>query len=210
MEDDAAPAGAESLALLRHDLLRRTAPAVQHEINNAMMVLISNLDLLGRSAAEGAPRRQLDRAQEAMRRLETTIRGFLDAARRDAEDVAAVAPDAALRQALPLLRVVLGSRFGFDLDMPETGLPPVRLDRGRLDLGLLCLVRDAAVRMAHGARITVRGAVRGTEVTLALDLPEGAAPEGEAARLLAEAAAATGGRIETVPGGVVLAWPRAG
>lgn len=200
----------EALILLRHDRLRRTAPAVQHEINNALMVLSSNLELLGRHAVEGAPRRQLDRALEAMRRLETTVRGYLDAARREAEDPAAIGPEVAVRQALPLLRVVLGNRFAFDLEAPEKGLPAVQLDRGRLDLALLCLVRDAAGRMAHGARILARGEDRGTEVALALDLPEGAAPEGETARLLAAAAEATGGRIETSPAGVVLAWPKAG
>ncbi|MGG5820143.1 histidine kinase dimerization/phospho-acceptor domain-containing protein [Falsiroseomonas sp. HW251] len=212
MDSDTVPttrAPAELVAL-RHDRLRRTAPAVQHEVNNALMVLSSNLELLGRHAVEGAPRRQLDRALEAMRRLEATVRGYLDAARREAEDPAAVAPDAAVRQALPLLRVVLGNRFAVDLEGPEKGLPAVQLDRGRLDLALLCLVRDAAGRMAHGARILVRAEDRGTEVALALDLPEGAAPEGDAARMLAEAAEVTGGRFARLPAGIVLSWPRAG
>lgn len=201
------PAG-QDLTLLRHDRLRRTAPAVQHEVNNALMVLASNLELLGRTAVEGAPRRQLDRATEAMRRLDETVRGFLDAARREAEDPAAVAPGAAARQALPLLRVALGARFGIDLD-PGEGVSPASLDRGRLDLALLSLVRDAAARMAPGSRIGLKAENRPpAEVALVLALPAGAEPAGETARLLAEAASSTGGRLERAEGGIVLVWPK--
>ncbi len=201
------PFDGSDLARLRHDGLRATAPAVQHEINNALMVLASNLELLGRTAAEGAPRRQLERATEAMRRLEHTVRGFLDAARRPAEDPAAVAPGLAAQQALPLLRVALGGRFGIDLE-PAEGIWPAALDRARLDLALLMLVRDAAGRMAPGARIGLRAAnLPPDEVALHLVLPPGAEPTGDTARLLAEAAA--GGRMERGADGLVLVWPRA-
>jgi signal transduction histidine kinase len=209
---DDRPLSGPDLVLLRHDRLRRTAPAIQHEVNNALMVLASNLELLGRTAVEGAPRRQLDRATEAMRRLDQNIRGFLDAARREAEDGAEAVPTACVAQALPMLRVALGARFGLDLERPEKDtLPAVRLDRGRLDLGLLCLVRDAVTRMTPGARIVVRGEERpaSREVSLLLDLPAGAGPgeESESLRLLAGAAAAGGGRVEAREGGLELVWP---
>ena len=197
------PAEAD-LALLRHEGLRRAAPMVQHEINNALMVLASNLELLGRSAAEGAPRRQLDRAMEATRRLDQAMRGFLDAARRDAAEPAILPPQLAIQQALPLLRVVLGARFGFDLEAAE-GVWPAALDRARLDLALLALVRDAAGRMAPGARIAARVEnLPPAEVALHLSLPPGAEPEGEAARLLA----AAGGRLVRAADGLTLVWPR--
>jgi signal transduction histidine kinase len=192
---------------LRQDALRRVAPAIQHEVNNALMVLASNLELLGRSAPEGPPRRQLDRATEAMRRLDQAMRGFLDAARRMAGEPAAIAPSIAVAQALPLLRIALGPRFGFELE-PAEGIWPAALDRARLDLALLALVRDAAARMAPGARITARVENRPPgSVALLLDLPEGARPQGEAAQLLAEATA--GGRIEGTAAGLALIWPRA-
>ncbi len=212
VNDDSAPTGrfsAAELVALRHERLRRSAPAVQHEVNNALMVLGSNLELLGRHVGEGPQRRQLDRALEAVKRLETTVRGFLDAARREAEDVAATAPELCIRQAAPLLRVVLGARFGFDFDPPPMESPPVVLDRGRLDLALLCLARDAAGRMTPGARLAAKGERRGDEVALRLILPEAAMPEGEAARLLEEAATSTGGRLEPSEGGLALIWPRA-
>ncbi|WP_137180787.1 HAMP domain-containing histidine kinase [Roseomonas sp. AR75] len=200
------------LVLLRHDCLRRTAPAVQHEVNNAMMVLASNLEMLGRSVPEGPPRRQLERAIASMRKLDVTVRAYLDAARREAEDEAVLAPSEALGQALPLLRVALGGRFGFDLAAAEPDpLPAARLDRGRLDLALLRLVQDAVPRMAVGARITARGMARpeSGEVALVLDLPPGAEPGPEAAALLHDAAAATGGRLEGDAARVTLIWPAA-
>jgi signal transduction histidine kinase len=176
-------------------------------VNNALLVLASNLELLGRSALEGAPRRQLDRATEAMRRLDQAVRGFLDAARRSAGEPAAFAPSIAVAQALPLLRVALGARLGFELE-PAEGIWPAALDRARLDLALLALVRDAASRMAPGARITARAENRPPgSVALLLDLPEGARPGGDAAHLLAEAA--VGGRMEATAEGLALIWPRA-
>lgn len=206
MDSDWAARNAE-LDRLRQDALRRVAPAVQHEVNNALMVLASNLELLGRSAQDGPPRRQLDRATEAMRRLDQSVRSFLDAARRSAGEPAAIAPSLAVAQALPLLRVALGARFGFELE-PAEGIWPVTLDRARLDLALLALVRDAASRMAPGARITARAENRPPGgVALLLDLPEGARPDGEAAHLLAEAAA--GGRVEATTEGLAVIWPRA-
>lgn len=201
---------AADLIRLRHDRLRRTAPAVQHEVNNALMVLGSNLELLGRTAVEGAPRRQLDRALEAMRRLDTTVRGYLDMARREAEDRMAIPPTAAIAPALPLLRVVLGARFGFDL-APDEGIAPVLLDRARLDLALLSLARDAVRGMSPGARIEARAENRDAagEVALLLALPPGAGPEAETLDLLRDAATATGGRMERAEGGLALIWPRA-
>jgi hypothetical protein len=196
-----------ALALRREAALRETAPAVQHDINNAMMVLAANLDLLARVAAEGAPRRQLDRAQEAMRRIEAASRGFLEAARR-APGVEAVSPAIALLRVLPLLRIVLGPRFGFDLAEPDQarGIWPVALDAARFDLAMLGLVRAAVDRMAPGARILAAAANRAAtqEVALSLTLPEGAAPGDEAAALLGR----LGARIEEGTGTLALVWPR--
>ncbi len=190
------------LTATRHDHLRRTAPAVQHEINNAMMVLASNLELLGRSVGEGAPRRQLDRAIEASRRIEDTIRGYLDAARREVSDPVLVSPAVAMKQTLPLLRVVLGARFGLDVEMADR-LPEVRLDRGRFDLALLALMREAHGRMTPGARIAARLEPREGGAALRLTLPPGAAPLPETAALLAGA-----GRFAADGDSLVLEWDR--
>lgn len=189
----------------RLDRLRRVAPAVQHDINNAMMVLAANLDLLARSVgdAEGAPRRQLDRAVQASRRLEETMRGFLDCARRAAEEPAKVSPATVLRQVLPLLRVALGARLKVEATMPER-LVEVRLDRAALELALLALAQDAAARMPQGSRLLVEVREAAAEVELALTLPQGA---GEAALILLRGCCT---RLEVLPDGCVLAWRKEG
>ncbi|NKC32737.1 histidine kinase dimerization/phospho-acceptor domain-containing protein [Falsiroseomonas selenitidurans] len=191
----------EDAAAQRQERLRRAAPAVQHEINNAMMVLAANLDLLNRSVAEGAPRRQLDRAVLASRRLEETIRGFLDMARREAVELALVSPAEVLRQALPLLRVALGARLGAELEAPEM-LPAVRLDRAALEIALLALAQDAAPRMPNGSRIQARLRDAGPTVELELAWPEGADPGGLA---LLRACCA---RLEAQGNGCVLVWEK--
>lgn len=192
---------ADDLTTQRHDRLRRIAPAVQHDINNAMMVLASNLELLGRSVADGAPRRQLDRCIEASKRLDATMRGFLDAARRPVEEPTRASLAQALRQVLPLLQVAAGARHGVDVAVAD-GLPEVALDRSRLDLALLALVQDAVPLLAQGARVALAAEKRDGAVALVVTLPDGIAPSERAMDLLAEAA--MGGTLEPGP---VLSWP---
>ena len=45
------------------------ARPVQHEINNLLTVIFANLEMLKRTAAEGAPQRQLDRGQRMVELL---------------------------------------------------------------------------------------------------------------------------------------------
>jgi signal transduction histidine kinase len=181
------------------DRLRRAAPAVQHEVNNAMMVLAANLDLLSRSVAEGAPTRQLDRAVQASRRLEETIRGYLDAARRPVADPTLVSLVQVVRQSLPLLRVALGARHGAELTTPEK-LTPVSLDRAALEVALLAVAQDAVGRMPNGTRLGVTLREDEAEVELELTLPEGVGPVA-----LAQLEACCG-RLRVFGNGCVLAW----
>src|SRR4051812_5606216 len=53
------------------------ARTVQHDINTLLTVIFANLEMLKRSAAEGAPQRQLNRVEEAARRFEGTSRAIL-------------------------------------------------------------------------------------------------------------------------------------
>jgi signal transduction histidine kinase len=191
----------EDVAGQRLDRLRRAAPAVQHEVNNAMMVLAANLDLLSRTIAEGAPQRQLDRAVQASRRLEETIRGYLDAARRDVADPSLVSLVQVVRQSLPLLRVALGARHGAELTAPEK-LTPVSLDRAALEVALLAVAQDAVGRMPNGTRLGIELREEAEEVELELTLPEGVGPVA-----LAQLEACCG-RFRAFGNGCLLAWPK--
>src|SRR6478735_835908 len=66
------------------------ARTVQHDINNLLTVIFANLEMLKRSAAEGAPQRQLGRVEEAARRFEGTSRAIFSFIRRPAAEVAPI------------------------------------------------------------------------------------------------------------------------
>ncbi|MDO9501662.1 hypothetical protein [Falsiroseomonas sp.] len=193
---DPAQAGLERL-----DRLRRVAPALQHDINNAMMVLAANLDLLARSAGEpgSAGRRQLDRAVQASRRMDEAMRGFLDYARREVAEPVEVSPATVLQQVLPLLRVALGARLGAELTAPER-VAAVRLDRAALEMALLAVAQDAVGRIPQGSRLLAEVREVASEVELELTLPQG---PGAAPLALLRGCCA---RLELRPDGCVLAW----
>lgn len=196
----------------RMDTLAAVAPAVQHDVNNAMMVLASNIELLTRAVpAEGPPRRQLDRIGDAARRVDQAVRAMLSVVRRAAEDADTVPPDAPLRALEPLLRIVLGARIGLDVAVAEGGVWPVRLDRARLDVALVALARDLMGRMAPGSKVEIalRNREEAGEVELRVALPAGTAPPAEPVREALRAAAPS---VAEEEGGalVSLRWPRAG
>lgn len=188
----------------RMDTLAVVAPTVQHEVNNALMVLNSNLDLLGRSAVEGPMRRQLDRATEAAKRLDRTMRGFLDVARRPSADMVTQPLPQVLAQIDPLLRVALGARIKLEVEAPE-GLPSVPVDRARLDVALLAMARDTAQRhTTAGGRVLVELRREGAGITLVLRLPEGARASPYLLGLFGEVAEASSGRLSCTEDGNVL------
>ncbi len=188
----------------RMDTLAVVAPTVQHEVNNALMVLNSNLDLLGRSAAEGPARRQLERALEAAKRLDRTMRGYLDVARRPAADLVTLPLAQVLAQIEPLLRVALGARLKLDIEVPE-GLPAVAVDRARLDVALLAIARDAAARhAAAGGRVAIELRKDGAAVVLLLRVPEGVQPSPAMLGLFGEAVEPSAGRLSVAEDGAVL------
>jgi signal transduction histidine kinase len=189
----------------RLETLASVAPAVQHDLNNAQMVLASNIELLARAVpAEGPPRRQLDRVTEAARRIEVASRSLIAMLRRPAEDQESASPEAALRALEPLLRIVLGARLGLTLAV-EANTPAVAFDRGRLDVALVELARALhAAPPAPGAVLEL--SLRGSAEGVALDgrVP-GGVPENETLRgLLAVAAPGFAPRED----GFSLSWPK--
>jgi hypothetical protein len=187
----------------RLETLAAISPAVQHDLNNALMVLASNIELLGRAVpAEGPPRRQLDRVSEAARRVEVASRALIAMLRRPAVDAETASPEAALRALDPLLRIVLGARVGFALEI-EPNMPPVAFDRARLDMGLVELARALHAKPVPGAKLalTLR-ATEGGGVELDGACP-GGMPEAEMARALLQAAAPS---FEARADGFTLRW----
>ena len=118
----------------RLETMANLARPVQHEINNLLTVIFANLEMLKRTAAEGAPQRQLDRVAEAARRFEASSRGFLSLSRRPVPGVSVFTLHEALVALRPLLVVLMPtpSMLAIEADL-ESG--PVRMDRALLGRG---------------------------------------------------------------------------
>lgn len=190
--------------------LAALARPVQHEINNLLTVIFANLEMVKRTAAPGAPQRQLDRVQEAARRFEASTRAILSLSRRPPAPGAAPVPLAEAVAALrPLLLVLLPAQGALTVALPEDGGWPVRIDRARLDEALIRLGLAAAEGVATlGVRAGLAIAVADREgqgpggtdaVELSVQVPAAlvAAPGiDHALAALRDLAAATGGRAE--------------
>ena len=140
--------------------LARLARPVQHEINNLLTVIFANLEMLKRSAAEGAPQRQLDRIAEAARRFDASTRALLMLSRRPVPGEGAAVPLAEAVESLrPLLAVLLPAPGALTLEV-GTGGWPARFDRALLDEALLRLAVEVADTVPRGSGLAVSVANR--------------------------------------------------
>jgi K+-sensing histidine kinase KdpD len=180
-------------AALRRKAERITAIAglartVQHDINNLLTVIFANLEMLKRTAAEGAPQRQLTRVEEAARRFEGTSRAILSLIRRPAGEVAPIRLSEALAALRPLLHMILPAPGAFELTLAEQD-PPVLVERSALEEALLALAQQIAETQPRGLALALTVADSAEAGELTLRLPEGLAPPALAAlRAAVEAA----------------------
>jgi signal transduction histidine kinase len=143
----------------RLETMANLARPVQHEINNLLTVIFANLEMLKRTAAEGAPQRQLDRVAEAARRFEASSRGFLSLSRRPVPGVSLFTLHEALVALRPLLVVLMPtpSMLAIEAEL-ESG--PVRMDRALLDEALIALAREAGETLPRGGVLSLSAANR--------------------------------------------------
>lgn len=149
--------------------LRAAAPSVQHEANNALMVLTANLEMLARGAQTDAARRQASRALEAAHRLDATLRAYLSLMRQPVGEAASAPPTTTIPAILPLLRAVLGSRTPVEVRM-EGGDTPVPHDAAAIQTALLALALGAAGKGEAGAPLSVT--LRPTPEGMALEVQQ--------------------------------------
>lgn len=172
------------------------ARPVQHEINNLLTVIFANLEMLKRTAAEGAPQRQLDRVAEAARRFEASSRGFLSLSRRPVPGVSVFTLEEALVAVRPLLVVLMPAPGMLAVEPGAEGWP-VRMDRALLDEALIALAREAGEALPRGGVLSIASSNRPGPpdmAELALRWPaEIALP---AAATLRDMARDAGGRVE--------------
>jgi signal transduction histidine kinase len=180
------------------------ARPVQHDINNLLTVVFANLELLRRTAAAGGPQRQLDRIQEAAKRLEGSTRAILSLLRRPVGQTGAFRLSDILRAAQPLL--LLLPTGGFRLELAEED-PPVLLDRAAFEDALLATAQQAAEAMPRGGVLHLLLERQEGGVALAIRHPEGMVPPGLDA--MAALARTGGGRADATADGLRLTLPAA-
>ncbi len=184
--------------------LAAMARPVQHELNNLLTVVFANVELLKRSAAEGAPQRQLDRIQQAAKRLEDSMRAILTLSRRPVPEEVVASPLEGVRLLAPLLRLLVSTPGALTLDLPEGEAWKVRLDRAGLEEALLDLARQAGTLLPRGAALGLAVVQEGAEVMLVVSWPDGVAGPGDA---VLAAFVALGAELPA-PGRLLLRWPR--
>lgn len=180
------------------------ARPVQHDINNLLTVVFANLELLKRTAAEGGPQRQLDRIQEAAKRLEGSTRAILSLLRRPVGQTAPLRMSGILGAVQPLLLLLLPTGGALQLDLAEED-PPVLVDRAAFEDALLAAAQQASGSMPRGGALRLVLERQGGSVALAVLHPEGMAlPALEA---LANLARESGGTAEATADGLRLTLP---
>ncbi len=184
--------------------LAAMARPVQHDLNNLLTVILANVELLKRTAAEGGPQRQLDRIQQAAKRLEDGMRAILTLSRRPVPEEVVAAPLEGLRLLAPVLRLLLAAPGALALDLPEGEAWKVRLDRAALEEALLDLVREAAATLPRGTTLGIALTQPDGAVQLVVGWPEGVPGPSEA--VLAGFTAL--GAEPAGPGRLLLRWPR--
>ena len=154
----------EGIAAARRQAARLATMAglarpVQHEINNLLTVIFANLEMLKRSAAEGAPQRQLDRVAEAARRFEASSRGFLSLSRRPVPGVSVFTLEELLVAVRPLLVVLMPTPAMLAVEPGAEGWG-VRMDRALLDEALIVLAREAGEALPRGGVLSLSSSNR--------------------------------------------------
>jgi len=173
-----------SAAVRRHAILGALARPAQHEINNLLTVMLANLDLLRRSAAEGAPRRQLERIGEAVRRLDASTRAVLSLTRRPVMAPGPFAPAAAVAAIRPLLALLLPAPGAVDIALPPEPFPLAAGDAAAFENALL----DCAAVLGPDGRLTLAFHDTGEAIVVEITLAGGAVAAGYAALGVAPAA----------------------
>ena len=159
MAEDEEAAVARQRQAARLATMAGLARPVQHEINNLLTVIFANLEMLKRTAAEGAPQRQLDRVAEAARRFEASSRGFLSLSRRPVPGVSVFTLGEALVAVRPLLVVLMPTPGMLAGEAAPEGWP-VRMDRALLDEALISLAREAGEALPRGGVLSLSASNR--------------------------------------------------
>jgi PAS domain S-box-containing protein len=164
----------------RLDSLGRLAGGIAHDFNNILAVISGYATMLGEELAEGDPSRADARAiEEAAARgsgltRQLLIFSRLEPSRPETLDLNMVAAD---------MQRLLSRTLGEDIELRTdlgTGLPPITMDRSKLEQVLMNAVMNSRAAMPAGGRLTIATSADpdGAHVCLSIaDTGSGMTPE---------------------------------
>lgn len=137
------------------DALGRLTGGLAHDYNNALAIVIGNLDLaLSAMRAEDPVRGRVETALRAAERISEVSRSLLSVVRRRDSGGTGVDINRLIDEMRPLIGQMLGEcRLVLQLD---AGIGQTVLDQGRFEAVVLGLVTNAREAMPDGGELTIR------------------------------------------------------
>jgi signal transduction histidine kinase len=137
------------------------AAGTAHEVKNPLAIITMGLDWMKqRVPVDNADAGLMLRSMEnAVQRADRVIRGLLDFAALSELEIAPTDLNAVVEGSLALVKHEL-DRHNVELDKRlDPGLPPVPIDRNRIEQALVNLLTNAVYAMPEGGKLTVRTGV---------------------------------------------------
>ncbi len=150
------------------ETLGRFASGIVHDFNNVLAALIANLELLAEGPLSAAQQECVHDVRAAADRGTALTRALLMFCRRESARPQDIDVDAACREALRLLRRVLGDSVRTEAQLDAQGAR-VRLDASSFGQLLMNLCLNARDAMPQGGTLTLRTRAERERVTLEVE-----------------------------------------
>ena len=139
----------------------RLSAGVAHEVKNPLAILLMGVEYLLTQFEHGEPHTIaiLEDMRKAVKRADAVIRGLLDFAASKELQMTTEDMHAVLEQSLLLVKHETDKSHVVVVKTFAQGLPPVRLDRMKIEQVLVNLFINAVHAMPHGGTITVTTSV---------------------------------------------------
>jgi PAS domain S-box-containing protein len=142
----------------RLEAVGRLAGGIAHDLNNMLQSILGWAEMLSRRFDGDSPEaREVSRIREPATRAATLTQQLLAFARRDLVQPRPVDVNAAVTEAVALLRPLLGSKIHLDLRLTPH-LSSVLADKSRLEQAVVNLGLNARDAMPNGGRLAIETA----------------------------------------------------
>jgi len=143
------------------EAIGRLAGGVAHDFNNLLTVILGNVEILlhksqkpGKGADSVPWTEGLEQIRRAGERAASLTRQLLTFSRGQLNRPTVFDPNAAIEDAMPLLRSLIGDQIVIDLSL-KSGVPSIRADVSQFGQVLLNLVLNARDAMPDGGKLRI-------------------------------------------------------